>query len=261
MLLAQRAGVSSPAVEALTTLPDGSVALAAELVHGPRLDELAAPDITPQLLDSLWRQVAMLHAARLAHRSLRAANVLVDEGRPVIIDLGFGVESADARLQAIDRAELLASLASLVGAQAAISSAERAIGRDALAAALPYLQPLALSRATRSVVTKQILGDLRAGIVAATGVEPEPLEQLVRVRPRTLVMIAALTAAFYVLLPQLADVGDSVDALQGADWWWLLVCVAMSFGTYVAAAIALMGGSARTCRSSRIWAHSSPPRS
>ena len=72
VLLAQRAGVSSPAVEALTTLPDGSVALAVELVHGPRLDELAIADITPQLLDSLWRQVAMLHVARLAHRSLRA---------------------------------------------------------------------------------------------------------------------------------------------------------------------------------------------
>ena len=120
MLLAQRGGVSSPAVEALTTLPDGSVALAVELVHGPRLDELAAAEHHAELLDSLWRQVAMLHAARLAHRSLRAANVLVDDGRPVIIDLGFGAESADARLQAIDRAELLASLASLVGAQTAI---------------------------------------------------------------------------------------------------------------------------------------------
>ena len=45
-----------------------------------------------------------------------------------------------------------------------------------------------------------------------------------------------------MLLPQLADVGDSVDALGSANWWWLAVCVVMSIGTYVAAAIALAGG-------------------
>ena len=55
-------------------------------------------------------------------------------------------------------------------------------------------------------------------------------------------MIAALSAAFYVLLPQLADVGDSVDALGSANWWWLAVCVVMSIGTYLFAAIALSGG-------------------
>ena len=44
----------------------------------------------------------------------------------------------------------------------------------------------------------------------STGQEPEPLERLVRVRPRTLVMIATLTGAFYFLLPQLANVDDSI---------------------------------------------------
>ena len=39
------------------------------------------------------------------------------------------------------------------------------------------------------------------------------LERLVRVRPRTVITIAALVGAFYVLLPQLANVGDSFRAL------------------------------------------------
>jgi undecaprenyl-diphosphatase len=242
VMLATRAGVAVPALEALTTLPDGSVAVAFEHVDGTRLDELPADSIGPELLDAVWREVATLHRARIAHRSLRAANVLVAAGQPVIIDLGFGAESADARLQAIDRAELLVSLATLVGSEPAVASAARVIGHDDLASALPYLQPLALSRATRRGAPKGLLNGLRDDIVAATGVEPPPLERLVRVRARTLMMIVALTAAFYVLLPQLADVGDSVDALQGANWWWLLVCVVMSIGTYVAATISLIGG-------------------
>ncbi len=87
-----------------------------------------------------------------------------------------------------------------------------------------------------------MLRELRDGIATATGETPAPLEQLVRVRGRTLFMIAALSAAFYVLLPQLADIGDSVDAIGSANWWWLAVCFVMSFGTYLFAAVALAGG-------------------
>ena len=106
-----------------------------------------------------------------------------------------------------------------------------------------------------------MLRDLRDGIAEATGEAPAPLEQLVRVRARTLVTIAALTAAFYVLLPQLADVGDSVDALGSANFAWLAVCVVMSIGTYVAAAIGLRAASPSTCRSVPTWPPSSRRRS
>ena len=147
------------------------------------------------------------------------------------------------RTQAIDRAELLVSLAVLVGAEPVLASAARAIGVDALATAAPYLQPLALSAATRKQASKSLLRELRDGIADA-----RPARRRRRWSswcgsgPRTLVMIAALTAAFYVLLPQLADVGDSVDALGSANWWWLAVCVVMSIGTYVFAAVGLAGG-------------------
>ena len=59
----------------------------------------------------------------MAHRALRAANVLVTTEGPVVIDLGFGEESATPRMQAIDRAELLSSLAVLVGSDRAVASA------------------------------------------------------------------------------------------------------------------------------------------
>jgi len=243
VLLATRAGVATPALEILRTLPDGSVALVFAYVDGVRLDELDPETMGAPLLDAVWREVAVLHAARLAHRSLRAANVLVAGGtEPELIDLGFGAESADDRLLAIDRAELLASLATRIGVEPAVAAAARGIGPEALATTLPYLQPLALSRATRAQASKGMLSALREHVSAVAAVEPVPLERLVRVRPRTLLMIAAFTAAFYVLLPQLADVGDSLDAMGDANWWWLVLCVVMSLGTYVAAAMSLAGG-------------------
>jgi undecaprenyl-diphosphatase len=113
---------------------------------------------------------------------------------------------------------------------------------DELAAALPYLQPLALSSSTRKPVSKGLLQELRTSIATTTGEEPAPLEKLIRIKPRTLLTIAALTAAFYVLLPQLADVGDSVQALKSASWGWLVVAALMSMLTYVAAAVSLAGG-------------------
>ncbi len=241
-MLARQGGVTCPGVELLTSMPDGSMILGLEYVDGERLDALPADEIEDDLLDALWHEVRTLHDARLAHRSLRAANVLVASGRPVVIDLSSGHESAAPRAQAIDRAELLASLAVLAGPERATASAARVIGPAALAAAAPYLQPLALSAATRAQVSKSQLGDLRTRVGALSGEEPAPLERLVRVRPRTLVTIAALTGAFYFLLPQLAHVGDSYRALRSANWGWLAVAVALSALTYVASAIGLAGG-------------------
>jgi len=242
LLIADRAHVTAPALRSLCSLPDGSMVLAVEYVDGRTLDSVPPSEIDAHLLDRVWQQVDRMHAARLAHRSLRAANILVTSDGPVVIDFGFGTESAGDRARAIDDAELLVSLAARVGAEPALASASRTIGSPALAEVAPYLQPLALSAATRKQASKALLRELRDGIATVTGEEPAPLEQLVRVRARTLFMIAALTAAFYVLLPQLADVGDSVDALGSANWWWLAVCVVMSVGTYLAAAIALAGG-------------------
>jgi len=130
----------------------------------------------------------------------------------------------------------------LVGTDRAVASATRVLDAAALAATVPYLQPLALSAATRKQVSKSVLSDLRAAVSTASGEEPAPLEPLIRVRPRTVFMIAAIVGAFYVLLPQLANVGDSFEAIGDANWAWIVVCVVMSLLTYVASAIGMSGG-------------------
>ena len=242
LLLARRGGVRSPDLRALVSLADGSMVVAMDDIAGRQLDALPPEDLDEATLDAVWTETKTLHAAGVAHRALRAANIVVTDEGPAIVDLGTATTPADARLQAIDRAELLASLAALIGPDLATDAAARALSPSDLAAAAPYLQPLALSAATRSGVSKSALKALRDRIADTTGQEPEPLERLVRVRPRTLIMIATLTGAFYFLLPQLANVDESVRALRSANWGWLAGAVVMSGFTYGAAAIGMRGG-------------------
>jgi glycosyltransferase 2 family protein len=242
LLLARRGGVRCPDLRALTSLPDGSMVLALEDMRGRPLDTLTPEELTTELLDGVWGETRRLHAAGLAHRALRAGNILVTNGGPVIVDLGRAEAPADPRLKAIDRAELLVSLAEIVGADRATATAAAVLTPEELATAAPYLQPLALSAATRKSASKSLLKELRDEVAAATGHEPEPLERLVRVRARTLLMIATLTGAFYFLLPQLANVDDSFRALRSANWGWLAGAVVMSGVTYVGAAVGLVGG-------------------
>ena len=62
-----------------------------------------------------------------------------------------------------------------------------------------------------------------------------------RVRPRTVVMIAVAAGAFYFLLPQLANAGDSWQAFQSASWGWVAFVIAMSALTYLGAAVGMLG--------------------
>jgi undecaprenyl-diphosphatase len=243
MMLARRGGVRCPRVAAVAPLGDGSVVLAMEQVDGVRLD--AADEAVPlddEALDAVWHEVQLLHDTGLAHRSLRAANVLETTDGPVLIDFGFGETAASPRMRAVDRAELLASTAAITDPPRAVAAAARVLPAEDLGATLPFLQPLALSSATRHSVSKSVLAELRDGVAEATGVEPPPLERLVRVRPRTLLIIAMLVGAFYVLLPQLANVDDSVKALKHANYGWLAASLVMSALTYVSSAVGLAGG-------------------
>ena len=50
-----------------------------EYVDGRPLDDLPPEELTPDLLAAVWEQVALLHAARIAHHDLVASSVLVDQ--------------------------------------------------------------------------------------------------------------------------------------------------------------------------------------
>jgi undecaprenyl-diphosphatase len=242
-VMAERAGVSVPGVDRIVRAGDTAL-LVMELVDGCSLDRLPAGQVGDDLLARLWAEVGTLHRAGIAHRSLRAANVMVTPaGRPTIVDFGFSELAATQRQQDLDVAELLASLAVLVGEDRAAATAAAGLGGPEVARSLPLLQPLALSAATRRAVKGQggLLARTRAAAAAASGQEAPDLVRVQRVRPRTLLAIAIAAGAFYFLLPDLAKVGGGWHALQSAQWIWVPVIIAFSALTYLASAISLLG--------------------
>jgi glycosyltransferase 2 family protein len=245
-VMAERAQVAVPHVGRLIKAGDGSVLLTMELIAGQPLDEIPDELITDKLARDLWLEVRRLHQARIAHRSLHAGNIMVGEdGRGRLVDFSFAELAATGRQLAIDTAELLTSLAGRIGPDRAVGSALPAVGRDGVAAAVPLLQPLALSASTRRRIKGQdaLLKRTREAAIAASGDQADTkLAQLQRVRPRTLFTIAALAGAFYYLLPQIANVSNSWHAILSANWAWLPLVILLSALTYVASAMALIGG-------------------
>jgi len=240
-VMAERAGVFVPAVDRVVRAGDDTALLVMEWVDGSSLEQV---QVTGDLLVRLWAQVDKLHRAGIAHRSLRAANVMVSPaGLPRIVDFGFSELAATPRQMDLDLAELLASLATLAGEDRAVAAAAEVLGAQGVAPAVPLLQPLALSAATRRAVAGHdgLLARTRSAAAAASGQDAQDLARVQRVRPRTLLAIAAAAGAFYYLLPQLANVGSSWRAMQSAHWIWLPVIIAFSVLTYLAGAISLQG--------------------
>jgi undecaprenyl-diphosphatase len=244
-VMAERAGVAVPHIGQVIKAENGSVLLTMELIAGQSLDHIPADRITDQLARGVWREVGRLHQAGIAHRSLHGTNIMISQdGSPRLVDFSFAELAATSRQQAIDVAELLTSLAGRIGPDRAVATAAAEIGSDGVAAAVPLLQPLALSAGTRREIKGQdgLLKKTRAAAAAASGgTADDDLARLQRVRPRTLLAIAALAGAFYFLLPQIAQVSSSWHALLHANWAWLPVIIGLSALTYVASAIALIG--------------------
>jgi glycosyltransferase 2 family protein len=243
-LLAARAGVRTPAVLTAAPTADGHVLLVQQHVAGQTLDRLDAAQVDDRLLVAIWAEVGRLRAAGIAHRDLRRANLLVDaDGRPWLLDFGFAEAAASRGRLAGDVAELLASLACLVGADRAVRSATRALGAETVAQALPLLQPAALPAATRADLKAHpgLLAELRERAAATTGIDPPRLEPLTRVRPRTLLLLVAAGFAVHLLLPQVGELPQTLGALQTARWTWLAAGLVLAAASYLAAAIAQLG--------------------
>ncbi|MCP4966418.1 MAG: hypothetical protein GY926_14440 [bacterium] len=241
-LTASAAGVRTPQMLRVADVTAGAMLIAYEQIDAVTLAETNPDLITDAVLRSTWTQVRTLHDARIAHRHLSPANVLLTaDGEPWLIDFAFAeISASDGDING-DVAQLMATLALLVGAERSVATAVDQLGRDAVAAAAPRLQPTALSSTTRNAMKKQkgLLDELQAQVRYATGLDEFELEKLQRVSSRAVFTTAMLGFAFYFLIPQLAEV--DFGEVVSADWQWFPLVLFFSLMTYAGAAIALMG--------------------
>jgi glycosyltransferase 2 family protein len=243
-LQAAAVGVRTPRFVGLAAVGDGSLALAYEAVAGRSLDRVDPADVTDDVLAATWEQVAVLRRHRIAHRDLRLANVfLAEDGRPWIIDFGFSEMAVADEVLDTDVAELVASTALVVGTDRAVAAARAVLGPEALAAAAPRLQPLALSGATRSglAARKGMAADVQRALAAAGGLDDVPVAHIERIRGRDVVMLLATGVAAYVVIHQLSDVRGLADSIGDIRWAWVPGVLVMSVATYLASATSFAG--------------------
>ncbi len=244
-LAARRAGVATQDVVAVGRVSSGDAVIVLENVDGPTLADMPADSITDDLLEQAWIGIARLHEARIAHGRIDLDRLVASDGRVVIGDLAaarLGARESDC---AVDIAELLVSTALIVGPERALGAARSSIGDDALADALPYLQPAALTPALRDEVHDGGLkvGDLRTQVATALSVELTPIAELRRVTVKEIFFVALTAFAAWLIIGQLADIGLStiIDELQQASWEWLVLVLFLAQLPLASQALALTG--------------------
>ncbi len=239
---AREAGAAVPGIRAVTELGAGTVALVREHVQLRQLSELADEELTSGLLERVWAAVALLHHNRIVHGNLSRSTVGVRlDGRVTFTDLSQGSLAAAPLRASLDVAAMLTALAVRVGEERAVRSAEHALGVEAVAAALPFLQLAGMPQVLRSELRSRpaVLRELRARITAIAPEAPARPAKLERMRPRTVVSVVAATVVGIVLVYQL--VGVDFSTIQQADPVWSAASLVASVLCMVAAAMALMG--------------------
>src|SRR5262249_28173538 len=149
--------------------------------------ERSDPDrVDDGVLEDVWRQAERLHAADISHGRLNASNVLVTDGKAMLVDLSAATLGAPASSLDMDVAELLVACTVLVGPERALNRAVAAGFTEAIGHALPYLQRAALTPHLRDLARSHEvdLKKLRSAAAAATGNEVPEAVSLYRVRPK-----------------------------------------------------------------------------
>jgi uncharacterized membrane protein YbhN (UPF0104 family)/tRNA A-37 threonylcarbamoyl transferase component Bud32 len=240
-------GIRTPRLLAVRELSADAALLAYERVEGRTLEKLDEEELTDELLARIWRLQQQMHQQQVAHRRFALDSLLIDRDDQVwLLDLRNGEIAASALQMRLDTAELMATLGLRFGPERTVRVGAQVLGVDAIGASLPLLQPVVLTRTTRTAVrrSKDLLQHIREQILtyqpqAIRVAEPVKVERL---RPRTLLTVAAGCVAAYLVLYQLTSSKISLSgALADASPWWAIVAVLASVATYVAAGMVLTG--------------------
>lgn len=228
---AKSSGVLCPTVLLLNELPAETLVLAMAMPHGIQFTEAVGPE-SGRLLFGALRE---LHDAGVAHRDLRAENLLVGETSAGFSSLDSAIAGAGELVQRLDVAQLLTTLAKTIGPDNAIEALRSAYKPRDEGAIAATLQPIALAPWGWSAMreARGCIAELRHELIGPD--TNMPIIRLERFRWRTVASTIALTIAAYLLIGQISRV-NLLGALRQTNLGWFAVAILGSALTYFAAA-------------------------
>ena len=232
--LAAGAGVIAPRVLTLAEFPPETLVLALSAAAGSQLDE----GISPTELAGLFAALRSLHRAGVAHRDLRAANLLFGSDGVGFSSMERAQTGAGELVRRLDVAQLLTTVARVVGASETVKAFREGYRPDDERAVAAILQPVALASWGWSAMrtAKGCLAEVRRELVG-TDDTATPL-RLERFRWRTVLSAVALSIAAFLLVGQFSKV-NLLGALRAMNPAWFAVAIGGSALTYFGAALNL----------------------
>ena len=251
-LLAERGGVPVLPVVVAGMTPERDALLVIERVGRP-LASLESDEIDDRVLRECWAALEKLHDLGVALGRVDGERLFVKpDGSAALGDFGEAMVAAGNSELMADRAQLLVATALAAGEERAVSAATAAVGTEALADVLPFLQPAVLDLETRRAVRDKDwdVGDLRELAAASAGVDPPKLEQVRRITWTSIAMIVVFGLVAYTITATIAQVGlqSLIDELKQASMAWVILALAITPLVQVPQAFSTMGASVRAVR-------------
>ncbi|MEN0128285.1 MAG: lysylphosphatidylglycerol synthase transmembrane domain-containing protein, partial [Brevundimonas sp.] len=239
------AGVHTPQLLAIAEADDSMLLVQRRPELAVPLAELAPDELTDELLAEIWAQLALAHAAGIAHRALTSDTVLAAtiDGRPIVWLTGWeqGYVASSDLARRMDASQMLALLALRVGADRALDSAAGVLSESDLLAIGPLIQTISLPRQTRDEMRtqKQVLAELRVALVdRLPEADVEPL-QLVRFGARSVLTIVVPILAVLFIVTQI-NIDEITSAVAESDWRWTVLAFVLGMVTLLGAALAVI---------------------
>jgi uncharacterized membrane protein YbhN (UPF0104 family) len=245
---ARTAGVRTPRVLGMASARDTFVLVYQRPTGMRALRDIPADEVTDEMLDALWFEVSKAHAANLAHRAITADSVMFDASDPEaplawVTSWELGEVAASDLAIRIDRAQVVALLATIVGPERAVDSAFRNLESADVERFAPLLQSIALPRATRAALkehrSEKILDAVREGVLERLPNATVEAENITRFGGRTVITLLLALVVGGIILVGL-NTQKILEALEDSNPWWLLVAFGWMLLTFVGAALALI---------------------
>jgi uncharacterized membrane protein YbhN (UPF0104 family) len=210
----------------------------------PDRDGPPGPTVADHTLDSIFDQLLILRAARLAHGALSTATIVVDEeGAAGLVD--FRTASTVASTDQLDRdmAATVAAMAVVAGPERTVAAAVRCVPPEAIVGALPYLQRAALDPVAARTLRgkKALLVELREQGARAVGVDVPKLIEPRRISWVSLALVVGTLIGGWALIGVLINVTKSWSTITGAAWGWVAVTFVLAQAAYPAIALTTVG--------------------